>query len=406
MNVNLVTQCIVFGFVFIVLEPVQSLCILPMVEMTERVYNAAIMDLQVYVTQAKSLPGYVSGTEPRYYIHPPGACVHGTVLVIHGFTSSANDTTIMSNFLFREGFNVIAANQAGAGRTLKDLPSTVLRESMGYAGVRAELAMNPETRTIISEFNTPRSAPEQLALIAQFNGTLVQKVENVFNEKRYFDAFNALQVMKSGLRNDNATVELHRYFETQHARHDAEAFSITQLGDVLPGPRFMLGFSLGGAYATYGAARSRDIDRAVLLAPFYGTGSDSRILSDLFTFTAFVGTLDIIAPATSWLSAAILSGTLAGRDSVTERVRGQTKVLCVIAGDDLAIDVDHSQRVCQSRMNGRSFVYPKELGLGHSITPEGGNQYGQALIQEISNFFLLGKVNDRNFLVPDNSTVL
>ena len=76
---------------------------------------------------------------------------------------------------------------------------------------------------------------------------------------------------------------LRLHFESQHVAHDAEAFSVSQLGDSLPEPRFVLGYSLSGTHIAYASSRSSDIERALLLAQFLGNTSPD--FSDfLFSF--------------------------------------------------------------------------------------------------------------------------
>ncbi len=400
---NMAGLCMHIAVVLMVLAAVQGVSSPLKCKMTARVYKKTIEDLDIYVNLTKALPGHIPGAEPRYYIHQPGTCVHGTVIVVHGFGNSANDTTTMSRFLFRKGFNVIAVNQAGGGRTMEHIPGTLMRESAGYTPVRAELLSNPETKDFLAESKVLTSVLDQFLLIAQFNGTLVQRLENALNATQYHEARAALRVIKSGLDQHNATKLLRRYFETEHARHDAAAYAVTQLGDSLPGPRFMVGFSLGGAYTTYAASRSADIERAVLLAPYYAA-KRSRIQTDFFTFAAYAGALDLLQQPSTALSALIIAGRLAARDVITRRVREATDVLCVMAGDDIIIDVDWSLEVCNSKLAARSFVYPKDFGINHQITPEAGNPYGEALMGQIASFLLTGTTNNTAFLVPDTPT--
>ncbi len=371
--------------------------------MSMRVYNKTVLELERYVEEAKALPGFMPGTEPRYFIHPSGTRVHGTIIVVHGFGDSSKGTRLMSSYLFRERFNVIAVNQLGAGRPPEYLPKTLLRDDMGFASAREELMTNPKTREMIADAKAASTVADQLAFIEKYKGKMVERLESALGGWQHRNALTALQLMKTGaLRNDDTTRKLRYYFETEHLRHDAKAYTIAQLGDTLPGPRFVMGFSFGATYSTYAASRSGDIQRAVLLAPFFGTRS--AVTADYLTHTAFAGSLDLIGATSAGLGAAVVSAIQASRDTITQRVREQTRVLCILAADDAVIDPEYSDEVCSAKLGGRSFVYPKELGLGHLITPETGSQYSEAMMRQVANFFLKGITDDSQFLVHNNET--
>ena len=393
---------VTFSLLLLVLS---TLCSAQKYEITPRVRNKTVDELDLYIKQAKALPGYIPGTEPRYYIHPARTRVHGTVIVVHGFGSSSNRTKVMSSFLFRQRFNVIAVNQAGAGQALRYLPTTLLREDAGLASVRELVETNPGTSPVLNDIKSAKTFQDQLLLIEKYGRTpgLIRRLDSILNNTEFREAYNALQVLKFDLGKDLMTKKLRRYFESQHVRHDTEAFSVSQLGDSLPGPRFMLGYSLGGTYTTYASSRSSDIERAVLLAPFFGTTSPG--FSDFLKFISFIGSLDITSSFSGAQVAATIAAYQAARDSITQRVREQTRVLCIMAADDSVIDVNFSTEVCASKFGGKTFVYPKDLGLGHSITPDRGSPYGEAMMRQISNYFLNGVTNNTQFLVRDNAVM-
>lgn len=86
------------------------------------------------------------------------------------------------------------------------------------------------------------------------------------------------------------------------------------------------------------------------------------------------------------------------RDVETNRARATTETLCIMAEDDVVISMEKSLEVYNFKLGGKSFVYPARLGKIHFIILGTGDQYSDAMMTQIVEFYLTGFVQKQRFL--------
>lgn len=217
------------------------------------------------------------------------------------------------------------------------------------------------------------------------------------------DAIDSM-VPPNKFQNPKQLQSLNKFFESNHAAFQFEPLQRISEVQPLPGPLFTLSFSFGGPNALNAIALSGAVKRAVMLAPFFPPDSN-----DPLTFQWVAGALGLfkrfqLGPIKVPLAAitnAYIASAVAIRDWHTLRARESTQVFCVFAEDDTVVDVPKSKEVCQGKLGGSFYTYPK-LGLGHLVTPETGNPYSDALMEQIVKFFENGQVDDSRFLVAND----
>ena len=372
--------------------------------------------MRLHVATVRPKRGFRAGAEPLYFLHQPGTAVYGTVLIFPGSTQRARDSIIQARFLFSRKFNVIALNVAGHGLQPKYWPFTVLRRSAGYKRIRNILLNNRELARLVATIIGRRAleVPKELVSANARYGTLMTKVLQVLrislSTREYSLAKETLSLLRPGIRGSGLQKALRKYYVSAHQLYESDPFLKLSLIDALPGPVFTVSFSLGTTAAIHLAAKSRAVSKAVLLAPYFGP-TRSGAAAEIRHFTNVLGVLDLVsvqAPPISGLNTKIpgkyipalsLAGDLLNVDNLSNTVRENTKSLCVIALDDTLVNVPQTLEYCRSKIASKVFEYPKELGIGHSVTPEVGSKYGISLLEEIANYFINDRINRTNMLV-------
>lgn len=377
--------------------------------MTERVYITTKRSLDRHIDQTKSLEWFIPGAEPRYYLHKPGNRVYGTVIIFHGYGINAAFSTIQARYLFKLGFNTVAFNNPGAAQDPSQWPGTVLRESSGYDEARVKLLKTP----FIAEFLESTIPAKTLPFLAKYGTTLIPKFKSILAGDTFRNARAAIDSLASERDKNELSGRIFDLFESEHSRYDAEPYTYLSMVSALPGPRYGLGYSLGGAQMSNLAGRSRALSAIVLLAPYFAK-TQAQITRDYVALLGFLGTLNMWnntvgtgeqVPARS-LAAATIFAKSAARDEITQAVRTSTRTMCVIAEDDVLVEVEPMLEVCRSKLAAQKyFVYPKELGIDHFITPEVGNKYGISLMDQAARFFRDLQINDEDFLIAKNFTL-
>lgn len=380
--------------------------------MTERIHSTAVTALDLHIAQTRALPGFLPGSEPRYYLHPPGAHVHGTVIIFPGYSSNAGGTVIQSKILFKHHFNVIALNLPGSAQEPAYWPSTILRESAGYEQARQVLLSHAETKLIVQELQKAVTPGTSAAFFAKYSTTIISRLEKALSGNVFQSARRALYISNPERVGNAPPGEVWDLFDSQHTRYDADSFALLSLVSSLPGPRFGCGHSLGAPAVVNLASRSQSFSAIALFAPFFAQYQNSvaRVGSQV---TAFMGALDLYnrtlgagtPVSANTLCTAIIVARLAARDEITRPIQLNTRTLCVIAKDDSAVEWEPSMQICHGKLNARTFVYPPGLGINHAVPPDSGNRYGISLVEQVVKFFLNTTINDKDFLVAKNTTV-
>lgn len=384
----------------------------PTYVLSQEALNATVAKLNAHIKQVTSAPDFREGGTPLVFLHPAGTRVFGTVLVFHGFSQNAFANRIQAKFLFDQKFNVVSFNLAGFANVPSSWPSMVVRESAGYSKLRKIFLEDPSIGEFLAGLQTFNSTPEAATFIASRNARYIPRMLSVLKKAlppaEFVQAERLIESLTPGRAVPGVEKYLNKFFLSDHGRFESDPFFKLHLLQALPGPIHTVGYSLGTTAVVNLAAQSKVIAKSVILAPYFGHPAN-QTLADFTHSTLVFGSLDLVTfplrslrvPGRIWTGSLGPPASLLNRDSVLNSMRESTQTLCIIAEDDMAVDVEASLRVCRSKLGGRAVVYPKSLGLDHFITPEVGSKYSNAMLKEISRFFISGEVDDRAFLVPN-----
>lgn len=73
-------------------------------------------------------------------------------------------------------------------------------------------------------------------------------------------------------------------------------------------------------------------------------------------------------------------------DVNTNYARLTPETFCVFPEDHTVMNVEKGIEMWKSKLGGKYYVYPAELGLGHLITPESRSPYSDAMMEQIVNY--------------------
>lgn len=368
--------------------------------------------LNAHIKEITSAPDFREGGTPLVFLHSPGTKVFGTVLVFHGFGQNAFANRIQAQSLFDRKFNVVSFNLAGHAFLPSRWSSTVIREQAGYSSLRRILSQDPVVTGLLATLSTFNNTQAQVAYALSVNTFFIPAILSALRKALPANELNSaerlIELVTPGRTVPGMEKDLNKSFRSGHQRFESDPLSKLQLVQGLPGPIHTIGYSLGTTAVVNLAAQSKVIAKSVILAPFFG-GFTNQKVTDFFHTAIVLGTLDLLTvpfgpvmlPGRTYAGALGPPATLLNRDSVLMPMRRYTETFCIVAEDDMAVDVDASLRVCRGKLGGRTFVYPKSFGIDHQITPETGNKFSKAMMEQIASFFSAGEVDDSAFLVPN-----
>lgn len=366
--------------------------------------QSVLQKLNSYSAQIASLPDLQPGSTPVILLQPPGTCVKGTVVIFHGYADNAEKSRLQARYLFNHGFNVYAVNLAGFDQTSEHWMSFKLRRPKTYQAAKKALLNDKRIAQAIRLISSNMGSNS--SFVTNTLGYLIMPIvrEILSRPGQSFEDASKLVSMfvpPSNFQDPKHLEKINEYLQSEHAQYEWEALARISEVQALPGPLYTIGYSFGGLNSLNAIATSAAVKRAVMLAPFFPPNND-----DPLTFQWVASLLGIIdffliglmpVPA-STIVAAYFPAVSAIRDVQTNRARITTETLCVFAKDDIVINLDKSLEICRSKLGAKLFEYPAELGLGHFITPEAGNEYSDAMMKQIVQFFLTGNVDEEEFL--------
>ena len=379
----------------------------PIYASTSEQHTRAIRALDGYITSIEADPDVRTIAAPLYQIHPPGVKTHGTVIFWHGGFGMPDNVKLLGRYLFENKFNIFLPPLAGHALNGTRWPYSLLRDDMGGKAAREVLMSDPQIMNIskaitAGELMAPVHAPDGFDM-----DVMVTRVLNLFEKNLSTEDYdNVMKAFRLLVREDyypGLEKDLFKYFESDHFRYDSTAYEQVSLVIPLPGPIYAGGFSMGGLQTMFAAARSKIIDRAVLLAPFFEAAAPEGKPNYRYLLEA-VGVLDVYsAPVpddvpipSRILPAADIVGRLAMQDDITRNVREHTATFCVYAEDDGMADYEIGINLCKSALrNNESIVYsfPASEGINHFVAPGRFNKYSTAVAKEILRFFATGSVH-------------
>lgn len=374
---------------------------------TKSEYDRAVDRISTYITSTTTSPHARARAKAIYSIHPPGHPIHGTAILLHGLASTPELLRPTMSYLHANNFNVYAPPGAGHAFDSSQLPYTLLRNHLGYAEAREILLADPQLCEYFALITTlaaksPPDYEQHNQIVARIRVLLKQHL----TAEQFKSVMGALEMLSTLDFTEGDEHVLAEHFESDHHRYDSHPYE--RLADVsaLPGPVYVLGFSMGGLQALNLVARSKAVSRLVLIAPFFGAPEHVDNPCPDVTLAA-LGCLDLYelpfpistVSGRHW-TACTLAAKVVGREEIVREVR-EVQTFCVLSeGDDSAdrrLAWDFMNEKVPNKSN-RVFMYPEGTGLKHSIQPHTENPFSQPLLQEVLRFFLTGKVHLENML--------
>lgn len=379
----------------------------PIYSSTPEQHARTVHALDRYIKTIEADPDVRAKAAPLYQIHPPGVKTHGTVILWHGGFGMPDNLKLFGRYLFENNFNVFLPPLAGHALNGTRWPYSLLRDNMGGKAAREVLMSHPQIMNIskaitAGELIAPVHAPDGFDMDVMVNRVLDLLEKNLSTED-YNNVIKAFQLLVREDYYPGLEKDLFKYFESDHFRYDSTAYEQVSLVIPLPGPIYAGGFSMGGLQTMFAAARSKIIDRAVLLAPFFEAAAPEGKPSYRYLLEA-VGVLDVYSapvagdvPIPSRILPAVdIVGRLAMQDDITRNVREHTATFCVYAEDDGVADYEIGINVCKSALrNNESIVYsyPASKGINHFVASGNFNKYSTAMAKEILRFFATGSAH-------------
>lgn len=359
--------------------------------------------IDAYIQSVEANPNYRKGSTPFYRFHDAGEEVRGTVLIFHGFSAKPHQMSLLSDYLFENGFNYYQANLAG--HTLQppaqywcqiDLKPEIykpLREKVEKDAVLQNyIASLPADPSLIQR----PSQQQQIALIARL----------LLIEPRLVRIVPAIE------RDNDRDFE--RYFISSHMNYLTDARQRLAELEAIPGPIYTIGLSVGAAIALGLAAdQPKRISSAIAYAPLL------KIYDPEYEkYINLAGPLDIYekswSPGESFpigaLTAAARYGAFVRQPQNVKSLR-KVPTLMVLTENEDAASIPTNQALFKdiggTAAGHRSYIYPKTDLVPHpmaepnTVSQGMTNRFWQSLYQETYRFLTAGEINPGNMSTID-----
>ena len=317
----------------------------------------------------------------------------------------------LMTYLHEHHFNVYAPPGAGHAFHRSRLPSTRLKQDATYDAARSVLLHDPLVKDYLQKMQElaamfPPDVQEYAQVLQRVTTLLQQHLPSAESER----VLHALRLLSPMDHTPGFEHQLHELFESDHMRYASHP--VERLAEVcaLPGPMHVIGYSLGGVQAMNMIAGTGMVDKLVLLAPYIGT----RTSGDVDVSLCALGALDLyLLPFPLWtvsachLTAASVAAKCVQSEQVVKAVK-QVPCFCVVSEGDECCDPRLVQRFFErvDREGSCEFVYPEEMGLGHTIVPGKENRFSRALMKEVWRFLVLDKVDKEWLVTKDGDPML
>lgn len=285
------------------------------------------------------------------------------------------------------------------------MPAARLRPAYGFHVARRILRADPIVGAALRDIDaggpSPLDVTPSLEALLSYAG-IAKRGRTVLKQnmppRMYARFMSAMSAISRSDYYPGLERELRLYFDSDHDRYQFEPAQQLSLVSALPGPLNVVGFSAGGMASVYAAARTKIVDKLILLAPYLAQGPVSDI-NVRFLYPG-AGALNLFNSTKAMLTssgslATVLAERVSRQDEITRNVRMHAKTLCLIAEDDIYVN----SKVVMQRCNGvfrnkhtRTFLYPKEDGLGHFVLPIEQMRFVESLSQELLRFLVTGNI--------------
>lgn len=350
--------------------------------------------INAYTQSLERHPDKRDGAFPYYQFHTPDEKIRGTIMLFHGFSARPHQMWRLSDYLFKNGFNVYQCAIAGHAYINPDQHWL-------------QVALKPEIREPLkTKVKQDSTLSDFIKDLQQNDGqparpSLLQIVDLV-RRLRHLDT-NAVDMILALERYNDPDFE--RYFDSNYLDYltDAEA-RLAEL-EAMPGPIYTAGLSVGGAVALALAAAHPDrIKKVVAYAPLleiYGEGRER--------YVNLVGPLgvkefgwDSLRFPLSCFTASNRFGAFV-RQKKNEKVLEKMPTLFILTENEDAADIKTNQRFSHSLGKERHghflYTYSKDAAVPHplvdptEVSQGMSNAFWQTLYQETYRFLALDDFN-------------
>ncbi|MDJ0619070.1 MAG: alpha/beta hydrolase [Calothrix sp. MO_192.B10] len=351
-----------------------------------------------YIRSVESNPNFRPGSTPYYGFHEPGKAIRGTVLIFHGFSAKPPQMSLLSDYLFANGFNYYQANLAR--HTLKppvkywcqvDLKPEI------YNPLREKVQKDKVLKDFIASIPADPAKFQRPPLPQIIN--LISRM--FFIEPRLLDIIPAIE------RDDDPDFD--RYFISNHMDYLTDARQRLAELDDMPGPIYLIGLSVGGAIALGLAAdRSDRVGKVVAYTPLL------KLYDPMVErYINLAGPLDMYekswSPGESFPVGALTAAAKYGafvRQPQNIKALKKVPTLMVLTENEDAASIPTNQDVFQKiggENNGHLlYLYPASDLVPHplaepNVVSQGmTNRFWQSLYQETYRFLVTGNINPGN----------
>ncbi|MGK7942388.1 MAG: alpha/beta fold hydrolase [Crocosphaera sp.] len=239
--------------------------------------NQCKQKMDAYIASIDQDPEHRDGAYPYYQFHEPEKPIYGTVMIWHGFSAKPDQMWRLSDYLFRNGFNVYQCSLAGHAfiNPGKNWPQIDLKPEYKDP-LLDEVRKDP----ILSQFLSNIGGQSQpLSFIQRMS--LFRRILKL-NPLLLKDMIDALS--------SNKDPDFDKYFVSSHLEYLNNARQRLEELATIPGDIYTIGLSTGGAVALALAAEQPERVKKVvvyspLLNPVEDQGKEWQI--------SLIGTLDV-----------------------------------------------------------------------------------------------------------------
>ncbi len=369
--------------------------------------NQCKQKIDAYIASIDENPEHRDGAYPYYQFHEPEKPIYGTVIIFHGFSSKPDQMWRLSDYLYRNGFNVYQATLAGHAlvNPQKNWPQIDLKSEY-----KKPLLDSAKKDTILSQFlsniggqSQPLSSLQKLAVfrrILKLNPLVLK------------DIIEALS--------SHEDPDFEKYFISFHMDYLKDARQRLKEIASMPGAVYTVGLSVGGSVALALAADQPEkikkvVAYAPLLNPIEDQGKEWQI--------SLIGTLDI--QETGWdpnlqfplgcISATNRFGDFVLANQTINKLKNIPTFLVLTENEDAAhlpTTQNFFQDIGGETQGHRSFLYDQSDLVPHpmvsptEVSQGMTNAFWQSLYQETYRFLTTGEIVASNMDTVEQATDL
>ncbi|WP_232826196.1 alpha/beta hydrolase [Cyanothece sp. BG0011] len=369
--------------------------------------NQCQQKIDAYITSIDENPERRDGAYPYYQFHEPEKPIYGTVIMFHGFSSKPDQMWRLSDYLYRNGFNVYQATLAGHAlvNPHKNWPQIDLKPEYKKPLLEA-VNQDPLLSRFLSNLegqSQPLSSLQKLAIFRR-----VLKL-NPFVLRDIIEALSS-----------HSDPDFEKYFISSHMDYLNDARQRLEDIAAMPGDVYTVGLSVGGSVAlALGADQPERVKKVVAYAPLLNPVEDQGQEWQI----SLIGTLDI--QETGWdpnlqfplgcISATNRFGDFLLAEETIAQLK-QISTFLVLTENEDAAHLPTSQAFFQDiggeSQGHRSFLYdqgdlvPHPMVSPTEVSQGMTNSFWQSLYQETYRFLTTGEIVPSNMDTVEQGTDL